>query len=79
MILLDIPQEAITIASAILVVVGGALVTFAVFLVRELLSVKERLRAVETLVPPNEAEQNEGQPTPEWKSYGNGTYSGREI
>ena len=69
MILLDIPQEAITIASAILVVVGGALVTFAVFLVRELLSVKERLRAVETLVPPNEAQQMKS-PTLEWKSYG---------
>ena len=57
MILLDIPQGAITIASAILVVVGGALVTFAVFLIRELFSVKERLKGVETLVTPNDAER----------------------
>ena len=57
MILLDIPQGAITIASAILVVVGGALVTFAVFLIRELFSVKERLKGMETLVTPNDAEQ----------------------
>lgn len=57
MILLDIPQGAITIASAILVVVGGALVTFAVFLIRELFSVKERLKGVETQVTPNDAER----------------------
>ena len=57
MILLDIPQGAITIASAILVLAGGALVTFSVFLIRELLSVKERLKAVETLVPPYDAER----------------------
>ena len=57
MILLDIPQGAITIAAAILVLVGGALVTFAVFLIRELLSAKERLKGVETLVTPNDAER----------------------
>ena len=56
-ILLDIPQGTITITSAILVVAGGALVTFAVFLIRELFSVKDRLKAVETLVPPNDAER----------------------
>ena len=38
-------------------VTGGALVTFAVFLIRELFSVKDRLKAVETLVPPNDAER----------------------
>ena len=57
LILLDIPQGAITIASAILVVVGGALVTFAVFFIRELFSVKERLKGVETQVTPSDAER----------------------
>ncbi len=57
MILLDIPQGAITIASAILVVAGGALVTFAVFLIRELFSVKERLKGLETLVTPHDVDR----------------------
>ena len=48
MILLDIPQGAITIASAILVVVAGALVTFAAFLFRQLFSIRDRLKTVET-------------------------------
>ena len=52
MILLDIPQGAITIASAILVVVAGALVTFAAFLFRQLFSIRDRLKAVETKVEP---------------------------
>ena len=57
MILLDIPQGAITIASAILVVAGGALVTFAIFLVRQLFSIRDRLKTVETQATPDDVEQ----------------------
>lgn len=57
MILPDIPQGAIKIASAILAVAGGAPVTFAVFLTRELFSVKERLKGVATQVTPDDAER----------------------
>ena len=52
MILLDIPQGAITIASAILVLVGGGSITFAVFLLRQLFSLRERMATLETKVEP---------------------------
>ena len=57
MILLDIPQGAVTIASAILVVFAGALVTFAAFLFRQLFSIRDRLKAVETTLEPFDARQ----------------------
>ena len=63
MILLDIPQGAITIASAILVVVGGALVTFAAFVFRQLFSIRDRLKAVETTPALLEAGQVQQLPT----------------
>jgi hypothetical protein len=56
-IILDIPQGAVTIASAIIVVFAGALVTFLAFIFRMLFSIRDRLKAVEILVPPNDARQ----------------------
>ena len=57
MILLDIPQGAITIASAVLIAFAGALVTLAIFGFRLLYSMQGRLKALETLVTPNDAER----------------------
>ncbi len=57
MILLDIPQGAVTIASAVIVVFAGASVTFLTFILRILFSIRERLKAVETLLTPNDAER----------------------
>ncbi len=57
MMLLDIPQGAITIASAVLVAFAGALVTLAIFGFRLLYSIQGRLKALETLVSPNDAER----------------------
>ena len=56
-IILDIPQGAVTIASAIIAVFAGALVTFLAFIFRMLFSIRDRLKAVEILVPPNDARQ----------------------
>ena len=52
MILLDIPQGAVTIASAVLVLIGGGLITFAAFLFRQLFSIRDRLKAVEVTLEP---------------------------
>ncbi len=57
MVLLDIPQGAITIASAVLVAFAGALVTLAIFGFRLLYSIQGRLKALETQVSPNDAER----------------------
>ena len=57
MILLDIPQGAITIAAAILVAFAGAILTLAIWVFRLLYSIQGRLKAVETLVTPNDAER----------------------
>ena len=57
MILLDIPQGAITIASAVLVAFVGALITLAALIFRMLVSIRERLTGLETLVPANDARQ----------------------
>ena len=52
MILLDIPQGAITIASAILVVLVGALLTLAIWIFRLLYSIQGRLTVLETKLEP---------------------------
>ena len=57
MILLDIPQGAITIASAILVIIAGGTLTLAIWVFRLLYTNQGRLKAVETLVTPNDAER----------------------
>ena len=57
MILLDIPQGVITLASAIMVVVVGGLITVAALIFRMLFSIRERLSAQETLVPSSDAQQ----------------------
>ena len=48
MILLDIPQSAITIASAIMVALVGAILTLAVWIFRLLYSIQRRLTFLET-------------------------------
>lgn len=50
MILLDIPQGAITIASAILVAFAGAILTLAIWVFRLLYSIQGRLTALESSV-----------------------------
>lgn len=50
MILLDIPQGAITIASAILVAFAGAILTLAIWVFRLLYSIQGRLSALESSV-----------------------------
>lgn len=57
MILLDIPQGAITIASAILVALVGGLIALAVAIFRLLYTIQGRLTALESLVPPKDAQQ----------------------
>ena len=52
MILLDIPQGAITIGSAILVALVGAILTLAVWIFRLLYSIQGRLTAIETKLEP---------------------------
>ena len=51
MILLDIPQAAVTIGSAILVAVAGAFLTLAVWIFRLLYSMQGRLTTLETIDP----------------------------
>jgi uncharacterized membrane protein YhiD involved in acid resistance len=57
MIILDIPQGAITVASAILVAAAAGFVTFGVFVLRLLLSIQDRVKAVETMLTPNDAQE----------------------
>jgi hypothetical protein len=56
-IILDIPQGAVTIASAIIVVFAGSLVTLAAFVFRMLFSIRERLKGLETTLEPFDAQQ----------------------
>lgn len=57
MILLDIPQGAITIAAAILVAFTGAILTLAVWVFRLLYSIQGRLTTLENRLEPLEPDQ----------------------